>query len=242
MRAERTILLRATRSLLSSNGTRYSSRRVQCRRFASVAQDDSKLPLKGYKVLDMTRVLAGVSDVVHRLSLRLIDFAAILYTNFGRPWVSDNVMGSSYKGLTSLEQKSSRSSILREEMIHEHGDRHTRSTRKGQERRDLVKVLTTYLYLSVDSLTVFPGLTTTGKSEQEVASSFLPTSPWYRDPPKTRLRKRHPRRELPPRHTQEIPNGLPITFQNQSTIDLCLYHRLRSNRAIFQSCRLRCHG
>jgi hypothetical protein len=31
------------------------------RQFATAAVDDSTLPLKGYRVLDMTRVLAGVS-------------------------------------------------------------------------------------------------------------------------------------------------------------------------------------
>lgn len=33
------------------------------RGLATVAVDDSKLPLKGYRVLDMTRVLAGVSQL-----------------------------------------------------------------------------------------------------------------------------------------------------------------------------------
>ena len=31
------------------------------RGFAAVTTDDNELPLKGYRVLDMTRVLAGVS-------------------------------------------------------------------------------------------------------------------------------------------------------------------------------------
>ena len=37
------------------------------RGFATAAKDDGKLPLKGYKVLDMTRVLAGVSPIINGL-------------------------------------------------------------------------------------------------------------------------------------------------------------------------------
>jgi succinate--hydroxymethylglutarate CoA-transferase len=53
-------LLRASRALLWPNGHRsafYNSRRG----LADIANDDMTLPLKGIKVLDMTRVLAGVS-------------------------------------------------------------------------------------------------------------------------------------------------------------------------------------
>lgn len=53
-------LLGASTAIKRFNGSRsafYSSRRW----FADVANDDMTLPLKGIKVLDMTRVLAGVS-------------------------------------------------------------------------------------------------------------------------------------------------------------------------------------
>ena len=55
-------LFRAARALSRSNGHRsafYNSRRG----LADVANDDMTLPLKGIKVLDMTRVLAGVSAI-----------------------------------------------------------------------------------------------------------------------------------------------------------------------------------
>jgi hypothetical protein len=49
-------------SIYCSNGFRRSS----CRRLATAAVDSEKLPLAGIRVLDMTRVLAGVwSDVSH---------------------------------------------------------------------------------------------------------------------------------------------------------------------------------
>jgi succinate--hydroxymethylglutarate CoA-transferase len=53
-------LFQASKSLLRPNGRRlaiYNGRRG----LADVANDDMTLPLKGIKVLDMTRVLAGVS-------------------------------------------------------------------------------------------------------------------------------------------------------------------------------------
>lgn len=55
-------LLEASRAALGFNGSRsafYTSRRG----LADVANDDITLPLKGIKVLDMTRVLAGVSTL-----------------------------------------------------------------------------------------------------------------------------------------------------------------------------------
>ena len=55
--------LRVITTSQSFNGTTIWRQRASSRSFASIAQDDSKLPLKGYKVLDMTRVLAGVSTV-----------------------------------------------------------------------------------------------------------------------------------------------------------------------------------
>jgi hypothetical protein len=53
-------LLRASRAVSSFNGTRPAIFSFQRRGFADVTTDDMTLPLKGYKVLDMTRVLAGV--------------------------------------------------------------------------------------------------------------------------------------------------------------------------------------
>ena len=53
-------LIRASRAFAHSNGVRQALRNVRRRGFADVAADDMTLPLKGYKVLDMTRVLAGV--------------------------------------------------------------------------------------------------------------------------------------------------------------------------------------
>ncbi|KAN0116898.1 caib/baif family protein-like protein [Hyaloscypha variabilis] len=52
-------LLRASRGVSRSNGTCSAICSVRRRGFAEVASDDTTLPLKGYKVLDMTRVLAG---------------------------------------------------------------------------------------------------------------------------------------------------------------------------------------
>jgi succinate--hydroxymethylglutarate CoA-transferase len=54
------VLLQASRTLSRSNGLRgaFSNGR---RGMADVAGGDMTLPLKGLKVLDMTRVLAGVS-------------------------------------------------------------------------------------------------------------------------------------------------------------------------------------
>jgi len=54
-------LLRASRTILSPNGPSSAFCNVRRRGFADVADNDMALPLKGYKVLDMTRVLAGVS-------------------------------------------------------------------------------------------------------------------------------------------------------------------------------------
>ncbi|PMD63555.1 caib/baif family protein-like protein [Hyaloscypha bicolor E] len=52
-------LLRASRAVSHPNGMRSAIYSVRRRGFAEVAADDMTLPLKGYKVLDMTRVLAG---------------------------------------------------------------------------------------------------------------------------------------------------------------------------------------
>ncbi|KAH8758784.1 caib/baif family protein-like protein [Hyaloscypha sp. PMI_1271] len=52
-------LLRASRAVSHPNGMRSAICSVRRRGFAEVAADDMTLPLKGYKVVDMTRVLAG---------------------------------------------------------------------------------------------------------------------------------------------------------------------------------------
>jgi hypothetical protein len=58
---------RALTAIKRSNGFR-SVQEVQRRRhFASVAIDDNSLPLKGFRVLDMTRVLAGVRLLLDKM-------------------------------------------------------------------------------------------------------------------------------------------------------------------------------
>ena len=52
--------MRASRVFSHANGSQKELCHIQRRAFADVAADDMTLPLKGYKVLDMTRVLAGV--------------------------------------------------------------------------------------------------------------------------------------------------------------------------------------
>lgn len=54
------LLIRASRASFLPNGTRSAIGSIRRRTFADVASDDMTLPLKGYKVLDLTRVLAGV--------------------------------------------------------------------------------------------------------------------------------------------------------------------------------------
>jgi succinate--hydroxymethylglutarate CoA-transferase len=53
-------LARASRAIAHSNVSPSAFCNIRRRCFADVAADDMALPLKGYKVLDMTRVLAGV--------------------------------------------------------------------------------------------------------------------------------------------------------------------------------------
>ena len=58
------------------------------RRFATATVDDSALPLNGYRVLDMTRVLAGVSwrpSRCHNITNK--GGVAVLYANTWRSWV-----------------------------------------------------------------------------------------------------------------------------------------------------------
>ncbi|CZS90974.1 hypothetical protein WAI453_003862 [Rhynchosporium graminicola] len=52
-------LARAPGALRNLNGFSSAFCNVRCRSFADVVDNDMTLPLKGYKVLDMTRVLAG---------------------------------------------------------------------------------------------------------------------------------------------------------------------------------------
>jgi hypothetical protein len=79
---------RAITVLSRVNGLERACSIPRQRQFATAVVDDSTLPLKGYRVLDMTRVLAGVSwrpgrcgGVTNKLG------AAILYSNTWRSWV-----------------------------------------------------------------------------------------------------------------------------------------------------------
>lgn len=54
------LISRASNQVLKDNVSCSAVYSIRRRRFANVA-DAMTLPLKGYKVLDMTRVLAGVS-------------------------------------------------------------------------------------------------------------------------------------------------------------------------------------
>ena len=57
-------LLRSAKEIFRSNGALIMTRtHPNIRGLATAAKDDGKLPLKGYKILDMTRVLAGVSKI-----------------------------------------------------------------------------------------------------------------------------------------------------------------------------------
>jgi succinate--hydroxymethylglutarate CoA-transferase len=51
----------ASRTILCPNGSYYSLIGHQRRSFTAAGAGDGTLPLEGFKVLDMTRVLAGVS-------------------------------------------------------------------------------------------------------------------------------------------------------------------------------------
>jgi len=70
---------------------RDEARNPLWRTFATAAEDDSKLPLKGYRVLDMTRVLAGVSQLLKIWWNPRVDcFIALLYTNSRRSRVGQS--------------------------------------------------------------------------------------------------------------------------------------------------------
>lgn len=70
-----TFARRCAISTSRQNGTNYlfNQNRIRStfKRFMATAEvsDDSKLPLKGYRILDMTRVLAGVSQFPNELEL-----------------------------------------------------------------------------------------------------------------------------------------------------------------------------
>lgn len=80
----RSFLVR-TRGTVFSNG----SRSVRIRRAATAATDSPTLPLAGIRVLDMTRVLAGVytSFLQPRRQSKADLAPAVLYPNPGRSWV-----------------------------------------------------------------------------------------------------------------------------------------------------------
>jgi len=79
------VLSRASRTTVKRNGTGTTSNASRRRCFSDVAYD-ATLPLKGIKVLDMTRVLAGVSlCTTMRLAIGYANRRkAILYSNTGR--------------------------------------------------------------------------------------------------------------------------------------------------------------
>lgn len=52
----------ARRNVFAVSKPRFQSAIVRCLATTAPVNDDGKLPLKGLKVLDMTRVLAGVSS------------------------------------------------------------------------------------------------------------------------------------------------------------------------------------
>ena len=78
----------SVRALSSVNGLENSRNALRWRGVASVAGNDNELPLKGYRVLDMTRVLAGVSFLyfIRRIVTKNV-IVAILHANTGRSWV-----------------------------------------------------------------------------------------------------------------------------------------------------------
>lgn len=76
-------LVRASRTIARSNGWCSTICGIQQRSFAA-AGNDGTLPLKGFKVLDMTRVLAGVwKPNIPARCFANEPFSAILHTDFG---------------------------------------------------------------------------------------------------------------------------------------------------------------
>jgi len=79
---------RAVTSLSRVNGLGQARSTPAQREFTTAATDDIALPLKGYRVLDMTRVLAGVSVRPGRCEGVTNQYGtAVLYANTWRPWV-----------------------------------------------------------------------------------------------------------------------------------------------------------
>ena len=74
----------ALRSITRFNGADHARSGVKSRAFATSASSDGTLPLKGFKVLDMTRVLAGVRSCISLASVRVDHFVAILHTDTRR--------------------------------------------------------------------------------------------------------------------------------------------------------------
>jgi len=83
---------------------------------------NEKLPLAGIRVLDMTRVLAGVGDfyiwmrVEHELTT-----AALLHADTRRSWVCITSMILCYNTDVIVAQKSLKLNILQEAMTQDHG-------------------------------------------------------------------------------------------------------------------------
>ena len=135
-------------SSLQPNG----SKRCRYRTMATATMDTPTLPLAGIRVLDMTRVLAGVRfNTRDSRPKRTDSVPAILYANPRRPRVSRNLQydippilvewsGIRYKNAKNgypQVLKSSKSSILYEETIQEHGVRPMRST--SEETRPIAQ-------------------------------------------------------------------------------------------------------
>ena len=143
----------------------HSSYSINLRRrgFASVTSSTGEPPLKGIRVLDMTRVLAGVSEVPsHVWGDQIIKNStptAVRHPDIRRPWVSFAYLICPYSFCSlhsrretspmfkccvltvhlphDKEQKSSRLNILPGETIRGNGDLHLQpilETRRDRER------------------------------------------------------------------------------------------------------------
>jgi hypothetical protein len=87
-------VLRSSRRAILSPGFRpqFNQRNVIPRNIATIqtaSGDAANLPLAEIKVLDMTRVLAGVSRVVFCDMDEAYSEKALLHSNLRRPWVRD---------------------------------------------------------------------------------------------------------------------------------------------------------
>ena len=132
-----------------------------CRGLATAAAPAPTLPLAGIRVLDMTRVLAGVSLVIAMPVPEACQTfqTALLYTNTRRSWVGTAIFSRLHPSLCKeadnaqysdfdchSEPKSLRSSILRGVTILEHGVRRMQNISKEGRRIALEKVHTSYRY------------------------------------------------------------------------------------------------